>query len=76
MAELGTVLGLAGRAVVLTADQLVACQLALGVPNSPSASTQVSLLPPPWLELTTRRPLGQRDAGEPAGQHPHVRRRR
>ena len=35
-------------------------------------STQVSLEPPPWLELTTRLALGQRDAGQAAGQHAHV----
>ena len=36
------------------------------------ASTQVSLEPPPWLELTTSVALGQGDPGQPAGQQPHV----
>ena len=31
------------------------------------SSTQVSLVPPPWLELTTSEPFLQRDAREAAG---------
>ena len=33
------------------------------------SSTQVSLVPPPWLELTTSEPFAQRHAREAAGDH-------
>ena len=37
--------------------------------RSRSASTQVSLLPPPWLEFTTRLPLRSATRVRPAGDH-------
>ncbi len=37
----------------------------------PSATTQVSLDPPPWLELTTRPPSGSADARQTTGKDPH-----
>ena len=36
----------------------------------PFSITQVSLLPPPWLELTTSEPFDQGRARQAAGQHP------
>jgi hypothetical protein len=74
---------------LLTAAVLVGTAVGLGAAyrlrgdaDAPSASasrpgeevsTQVSLEPPPWLELTIRLPLPQRHPGQSAGQHPDLR---
>ena len=64
----GDARGLLG-ALDVAADPVERLRHAAQHRRSRHCSTQVSLLPPPWLELTTSEPRTQRDAGQAAGQH-------